>query len=46
MEEFSLEEIASVTGMQANTAKVRIHRARLRLADELQNILKQEALTL
>ena len=46
LEEFSLEEIAAITGMQANTAKVRIHRARLRLADELQNILKHEALTL
>jgi len=46
LEEFSLEEIAEITGMQANTAKVRIHRARLRLADELKNILNQEALTL
>ena len=46
LEEFSLEEIAEITGMQANTAKVRIHRARLRLADELKNILNKEALTL
>ena len=46
LEEFSLEEIAAITGMQANTAKVRIHRARQRLADELTNILNQEALTL
>jgi RNA polymerase sigma-70 factor, ECF subfamily len=46
LEEFSLEEIADITGMQSNTAKVRIHRARLRLADELKNILNQEALTL
>jgi RNA polymerase sigma factor (sigma-70 family) len=46
LQEFSLEEIASITGMQANTIKVRIHRARLRLADELKNILNQEALTL
>lgn len=46
LEEFSLEEIAQITGMNANTAKVRIHRARLRLADELKNILNQEALTL
>ncbi len=46
LEEFSLEEIAEITGMQANTAKVRIHRARQRLADELKNILNQEALTL
>ncbi len=46
LEEFSLEEIADITGMQANTAKVRIHRARQRLADELKTILKAEALTL
>ena len=46
LEEFSLEEIAEITGMQANTAKVRIHRARQRLADELKNLLNKEALTL
>jgi len=45
-DEFSLEEIAEITGMQSNTAKVRIHRARLRLAGELKALLKQEALTL
>jgi DNA-directed RNA polymerase specialized sigma24 family protein len=32
--------------MQANTVKVRIHRARQRLADELKTILNHEALTL
>jgi DNA-directed RNA polymerase specialized sigma24 family protein len=32
--------------MQSNTVKVRIHRARQRLADELTLILKKEALTL
>lgn len=46
LEEFSLEEIAEITSIQANTIKVRIHRARLRLADELKMILKKEALTL
>jgi RNA polymerase sigma-70 factor (ECF subfamily) len=46
LQEFSLEEIAEITGMQANTTKVRIHRARAKLADELQTILKHEALTL
>lgn len=46
LEEFSLEEIAEITGMQANTVKVRVHRARQRLADELTLILKKEALTL
>jgi RNA polymerase sigma-70 factor (ECF subfamily) len=46
LEEFSLEEIADITGMQSNTAKVRIHRARQRLADELKAILKSEAISL
>jgi RNA polymerase sigma factor (sigma-70 family) len=46
LEEFSLEEIADITGMVANTVKVRIHRARQRLADELTVLLKKEALTL
>lgn len=46
LEELSLEEIAEVTGMQSNTAKVRIHRARQRLAEELKVILRAEALSL
>ncbi|MBX2965848.1 MAG: sigma-70 family RNA polymerase sigma factor [Cyclobacteriaceae bacterium] len=46
LEEFSLEEIAEITGMLVNTVKVRVHRARLRLADELTILLKKEALTL
>jgi RNA polymerase sigma factor (sigma-70 family) len=46
LDEFSLEEIGSITGMQANTIKVRIHRARLKMAEELKNILNEEALTL
>lgn len=46
LQEFSLEEIADITGMQANTVKVRVHRARQRLADELTGILQKEALTL
>lgn len=46
MQEFSLEEISEIMSMQANTIKVRIHRARQRVADELKNILQKEALTL
>lgn len=46
LDELSLEEIAAATGMQANTAKVRIHRARLRIAAELKAMLNEEALTL
>ncbi len=46
LKELSLEEIGEITGMPPNTVKVRIHRARLRLAGEMKNILKHEALTL
>jgi RNA polymerase sigma factor (sigma-70 family) len=46
LQEFSLEEIAEITGMQANTVKVRVHRARQRLAEELKSVLQKEALTL
>jgi RNA polymerase sigma-70 factor (ECF subfamily) len=44
--EFSLEEVAEMTGQRVNTLKVRVHRARQRLGDELTRILKSEALTL
>jgi RNA polymerase sigma factor (sigma-70 family) len=46
MKEYSLEEVAEMMGQNINTIKVRVHRARQRLADELKRILKQEALTL
>ena len=46
LKEFSLEEVAGMMGQKVNTTKVRIHRARQRLADELRLILKNEALTL
>jgi DNA-directed RNA polymerase specialized sigma24 family protein len=41
-----MEEVASMMDQNLNTIKVRIHRARLRLAEELKGILKKEALTL
>jgi len=44
--EFSLEEVAEMMGQRVNTLKVRVHRARQRLADELTKILKAEALSL
>lgn len=44
--EFSLEEVAEMTGQRVNTLKVRVHRARKRLADELTRMLKTEALSL
>jgi len=40
--EQSLEEIANVMGMEANTIKVKLYRARHRLKDRLQQILKGE----
>jgi RNA polymerase sigma-70 factor (ECF subfamily) len=46
IKEFSLGEVAEMMGQAENTIKVRIHRARQRLADELKKILKEEALTL
>ena len=46
IKEFSMEEVAEMMGQNINTIKVRIHRARLRLADELTGLLKKEALTL
>ena len=46
IKEFSLEETAEMMGQNENTIKVRVHRARQRLADELKKILKEEALTL
>ncbi len=46
IKEFSLEEVAELMGQNMNTLKVRIHRARQRLADALKRILKEEALTL
>lgn len=46
IQEFSLDEVADLMGQPTNTIKVRIHRARQRLADELTKVLKQEVLTL
>ncbi len=46
IKEFSLEEVADLMGQNMNTLKVRIHRARQRMGDELKKILKEEALTL
>ena len=42
----SLEETAEMLNQNINTLKVRVHRARQRLADELKRILHEEALTL
>ncbi len=42
LKELSMEEIAQTTGVETNTVKVKIHRARKRLAEALQNMLKGE----
>ncbi len=41
--EQSLEEIAEALGIEANTVKVKLFRARQRLKDKLERLLKQEA---
>ncbi len=46
LKEFTLEEVAELMGQNMNTLKVRIHRARQRLANELKLLLKEEALSL
>jgi RNA polymerase sigma factor (sigma-70 family) len=46
MKEYSLEEIAEMLNQNINTVKVRVHRARQRIADELKKILKEEAVNL
>ncbi|MCW5911589.1 MAG: sigma-70 family RNA polymerase sigma factor [Cyclobacteriaceae bacterium] len=46
LNEFSLDEVAAITAQNTNTVKVRVHRARQKLAEELKRILKQEAITL
>ena len=40
--EQSLEEIAQTLGMEANTVKVKLFRARQRLKEKLERNLKQE----
>ena len=42
LKENSLEEISEITGISAETAKVKLHRARKRLADEMKKVLKEE----
>ena len=46
LKEQTLEEIASIVGLSAETVKVKLHRARKRLADEMQRLLKHETKSL
>ena len=40
--EQSLEEIAQILGIETNTAKVRLHRARTRLKEKMETILQKK----
>lgn len=42
LQEQSLEEIAAITQISSDTAKVKLHRARKRLADEMKKYWKEE----
>jgi len=42
LKELNMEEISAITGFSSNTLKVKIHRARKRLAVVLRDILKEE----
>jgi RNA polymerase sigma factor (sigma-70 family) len=42
LKENSLEEMAESIGIETNTVKVKLHRARKRLADVMQNMMKGE----
>jgi RNA polymerase sigma factor (sigma-70 family) len=46
LKEQSLEEIAEIIQISAETAKVKIHRARKRLAEEMKRLLKEEVRSL
>jgi RNA polymerase sigma factor (sigma-70 family) len=46
LKEQSLEEIADIVGIETNTVKVKLHRARKRLADVMQEMLKDETQSL
>jgi RNA polymerase sigma-70 factor (ECF subfamily) len=40
--EQSLEEISQILGVEVNTAKVRLHRARTRLKDKMEKYFTEE----
>ena len=46
LKEQSLEEIAEIVGIETNTVKVKLHRARKRLADVMQERMQGEAQSL
>ncbi|MCG8390959.1 MAG: sigma-70 family RNA polymerase sigma factor [Cytophagales bacterium] len=46
LKELSLEEIAGIMDIKASLVKVKLHRARKRLANQMQFLLREEALNL
>jgi RNA polymerase sigma factor (sigma-70 family) len=46
LEEMSLEEVAEASGIEINTVKVKLHRARKRLSEVLQELMDGEAKSL
>lgn len=46
LNEQSVEEIVTITGLTASNVKVKLHRSRKRMYDTLQNLLKTELWTL
>ena len=46
LKEQSLEEIADIIGIEVNTIKVKLHRARKRMAEVMQELLKEETTSL
>jgi RNA polymerase sigma factor (sigma-70 family) len=45
-DDFSMDEIAKITGLTVSNAKVKIHRSRKRLLNELKLILKDEVISI
>lgn len=46
LDEMSLNEIAEIVELEMNNVKVKLYRARKRMAEQLQTILKEEAVNL
>ena len=45
-DDFSMEEVSSITGMTVSNVKVKIHRSRKKLLQELKVILKDEVISI
>jgi RNA polymerase sigma-70 factor (ECF subfamily) len=45
-DDFSMDEISSITGLTESNVKVKIHRSRKRLLQELKVVLKDEVISM